>query len=102
MWEVAGVSDFQDFEKLTDSFEVFGIGEERRHSLYQLLAAILHLGNLKFKDHQVTSDSSSAAGCKVVNSDTLLLVAALLSTQQEGAASLLKQCGLHANEAAKH
>ena len=88
VWEVAGVSDFQDFEKLTDSFEVFGIGEERRHSLYQLLAAVLHLGNLKFKDHQVTSDSSSAAGCKVVNSDTLLLVAALLEVSVQN----LEQC----------
>lgn len=65
--------DKKGFEKLKMAFSILGMPEEGLQTVYQMLAAILHLGNVK-----VTGENA-----RIVNEDAVLLVAEYLGIPKE-------------------
>ena len=60
--------------ELRENFKSFGMGRRQQAQLFQLMAAILHLGNISFVDDPHKSDEP----CTVKNYSQLALVADLL------------------------
>eukprot|EP00756_Hemistasia_phaeocysticola_P030292 Hpha_TRINITY_DN16281_c3_g1::TRINITY_DN16281_c3_g1_i1::g.14845::m.14845/K10357/MYO5; myosin V len=58
---VAGVDDAVDYKEVRDAMRTVGIDEGDARSLYNVLAAVLHLNNLVFKDKESGGSSLSAA-----------------------------------------
>ncbi|KAI5956532.1 hypothetical protein KGF54_001007 [Candida jiufengensis] len=46
--EIDNVDDFKEFNLLVEAFKIMGFTSEQTQLVYQILAIILHLGNLKF------------------------------------------------------
>ncbi|KAJ8025311.1 Unconventional myosin-X [Holothuria leucospilota] len=63
------LDDKGDFQRILNAFRVMKFSEEQIKDVLQLLAAILHVGNLEF---------ITAGGAQVSNGDALLVVANLL------------------------
>ncbi|XP_071812274.1 unconventional myosin-X-like isoform X4 [Apostichopus japonicus] len=63
------LDDKGDFVKIRNAFKVMKFSDEQIADVFQLLAAILHVGNLEF---------ITAGGAQVSNSDALVVVANLL------------------------
>ena len=82
-WEVEGGSDEEDFERLLESLEVFGVNSSERDALWTVLAAILHLGDASFNEEQVKTDTTDTVGCSAGNPDSLTRAARLLGVPFE-------------------
>ena len=82
-WEVEGGSDGEDFERLLESLEVFGVSSSERDALWTVLAAILHLGDVCFIQEQVKTDTTDTVGCSAENPDSLDRAARLLGVPFE-------------------
>ncbi|RKP09587.1 chitin synthase-domain-containing protein [Thamnocephalis sphaerospora] len=70
---IPGVDDALRYQELVDAMRVCGMKSRARDQVFQLLAAILHLGELEFDDGELSDDA-----CVVRNHDQLEIVAALL------------------------
>lgn len=55
------VDDVKDFEFTDKALKHFGVNDTDRLAIYQIVAAILHLGNVVFED----SPEDSRGGCRV-------------------------------------
>ncbi|KAJ3298077.1 hypothetical protein HK104_011190 [Borealophlyctis nickersoniae] len=62
------------FAELRDHLKSLGVGRRLQAQIYRLMAAILHLGNIAFQDHEERPNDP----CTVKNHDVLELVAELL------------------------
>ena len=51
--KVTGRDDAKDFVNIKSAMEVLNFSEDDRWSVFKLLAALLHLGNIKYKGEQV-------------------------------------------------
>ncbi|KAI7742350.1 hypothetical protein M8C21_012040 [Ambrosia artemisiifolia] len=79
--KISGVDDAHNFIKLVDAFDTLGITRQDRENVFELLAAILWLGNVSFavtdEEHvePVADEASRSAarlmGCKM---DDLMMV----------------------------
>uniref|UniRef100_A0A8C8EEQ4 Myosin VB n=1 Tax=Otus sunia TaxID=257818 RepID=A0A8C8EEQ4_9STRI len=49
---ISGVDDADDFEKTRHAFTLLGVKESHQMTIFRIIAAILHLGNLEFQCHQ--------------------------------------------------
>lgn len=78
-----GTDDRQRFEQLKQAFKIVGLSNRLVAQICQLLAAILHIGNLQF-----TVDTLNHEGALVVNHDVLLTVAEFLGVSTEALAEL--------------
>lgn len=63
------------FKAIEHCFNIIGFQEEEVKSVYQVLVAILHTGNIDFV---ATENSHGGESCDVQNNETLLIVAKLL------------------------
>uniref|UniRef100_A0A8C4XAG1 Unconventional myosin-Id n=1 Tax=Erpetoichthys calabaricus TaxID=27687 RepID=A0A8C4XAG1_ERPCA len=71
----SSINDSADFKAVADAMKVIGFTQEEIQTVYKILAAILHLGNLKFgSDGDVTL---------IENSKLASVLGDLLSTRQE-------------------
>eukprot|EP00004_Rigifila_ramosa_P020691 TRINITY_DN5403_c0_g1_i2.p1 TRINITY_DN5403_c0_g1~~TRINITY_DN5403_c0_g1_i2.p1 ORF type:complete len:1321 (-),score=360.16 TRINITY_DN5403_c0_g1_i2:49-3759(-) len=61
-YEIAGVSDSNDFQRVRKAMAIIGLDEAAQKSIFRILAAILHLGNVEFTQ----SKRSDAAVMKEV------------------------------------
>ena len=78
-----GADDQAQFDKLKQAFKVVGLSNRLVAQVCQLLATILHIGNLQF-----TSGGASHEGAVVHNYDVLTIVAEFLGVSQEALAEL--------------
>lgn len=78
-----GVDDHHRFEQLKQAFRTVGLSTRLVAQVCQLLATILHIGNLQF-----TSDRSMNEGAVAVNYDVLTSVAEFLGVSQEALGEL--------------
>ncbi|PRP86414.1 hypothetical protein PROFUN_05333 [Planoprotostelium fungivorum] len=71
---IQGVNDADEFRATKHAMNVIGIPEQDQLGAFSLLAAVLHLGNLTFKE------KGAREGCGVVEKEGLNIVAQLLGT----------------------
>uniref|UniRef100_A0A670YQU6 Myosin ID n=1 Tax=Pseudonaja textilis TaxID=8673 RepID=A0A670YQU6_PSETE len=69
------INDSADFKAVADAMKVIGFGPEEIQTVYKILAAILHLGNLKFSVDGETP--------MIENSKLVSVIADLLSTKAD-------------------
>ncbi|XP_075971865.1 myosin heavy chain 95F jaguar [Anticarsia gemmatalis] len=68
------LDDVEDFERLHQALSRVGLTEEEKRSVYGVVAAVLHLGNVEFEE-----DTGPRGGCKVLpDSEPALATAAQL------------------------
>jgi chitin synthase len=73
------------FEACLKACEVFGINARAQTHMFQLLSAILHIGNIQFEENQDKKQES----CKVRNPEVVQLVAELLNLLPEAVSFFL-------------
>ncbi|WRT65066.1 uncharacterized protein IL334_002008 [Kwoniella shivajii] len=78
-----GMDDRQRFEQLKQAFKTVGLSNRLVAQLCQLLATILHIGNLQFE-----TGGNQHEGAVVTNFETLSTVAEFLGVSQEALAEL--------------
>ncbi|KAJ3370280.1 hypothetical protein HDU91_006422 [Kappamyces sp. JEL0680] len=74
----------QYLEVLKGNMKSLGIGRRQQHQIWQLLAAVLHLGNIQFKDGVTERDT-----CSIKNFPQLQLVADMLGTSPSALQTVL-------------
>nr|ODN91163.1 chitin synthase [Cryptococcus depauperatus CBS 7841] len=79
-----GVEDRQRFVQLKQAFKLLGMSSRLVAQVFQLLAAILHIGNLQF----AASTDPSHEGASVTNYDTIAIAAEFLGVSPEALAEL--------------
>ncbi|KAI8058435.1 chitin synthase-domain-containing protein [Syncephalis plumigaleata] len=67
--QIPGVDDALRYQELTEAMRVCGIKSRARDQIFQLLSAILHLGELEFDDGELADDA-----CVIRNHDQLEVV----------------------------
>lgn len=77
------VNDIEEFNSMDQALEHFGVSKEDKFSIYQIVAAILHLGNIAFEE----SPDDSRGGCRVKlepeSQEALSNVSQLLGVDQD-------------------
>ncbi|KAF0686959.1 Aste57867_21251 [Aphanomyces stellatus] len=73
MARLDGVDDAEQFQKTKHAMGTIGMGEEEQAAVMQLVAAVLHLGNLRFEKVPGQDD-----GCRLVESPTIEFLCTLL------------------------
>lgn len=58
MIEVPGLDEKQAFQETTEAMSVMGITEEDQQAIFKILSAVLHLGNLEFKQERNTDQAT--------------------------------------------
>lgn len=68
MTNVDGISDEKDFEEVQNSMNILKFSEEEKHTVFKLVAGVLHFGNVKFKvdKKETAEDGSSVANPEVL------------------------------------
>lgn len=77
--------DVDDYERLTRALDVLGFKQTEQESIFRVLAAILHLGNVAFGNF----DKSGMECARVSNEDVHGIVAGLLGVGSDGLADAL-------------
>ncbi|GMH63925.1 hypothetical protein TL16_g03840 [Triparma laevis f. inornata] len=60
-FEVENMDDREEFETTDNAMKSVGIGDKRRDAIFGVVAAVLHLGNVKFSPKQI----DDAEGCSI-------------------------------------
>lgn len=58
------IDDFMRFEEIDSNFKGIGLNDETRNNIYGLIAAILHLGNISYKE----KNEGHSDGCEIAES----------------------------------
>lgn len=73
------IEKFHDFESVDNAMVQLGVRDEERVKIYEILAAILHLGNVSFEENNCLE------GCKIAsNTKNHLIHATKLLRIQQG------------------
>ncbi|KAJ1977574.1 hypothetical protein H4R35_002241 [Dimargaris xerosporica] len=80
VFRVPNVNDALQFTDLCASMKALGLNRKYQKQIFQLLSAILHLGNIRFAD--LPDNFQSQEPCEVRNMDVLSLVAGLLGIDE--------------------
>ncbi|KAI6235171.1 hypothetical protein M3Y95_00022900 [Aphelenchoides besseyi] len=85
---VPGMNDVEEFACTDNAFDVMGFSKEEKDGLYKTCAAIMHMGEMKFKQKpreeqaEITEDMTNAANaCSLFGVDAEKFVNALLKPQ---------------------
>uniref|UniRef100_A0A2M4BA63 Putative myosin class v heavy chain n=1 Tax=Anopheles marajoara TaxID=58244 RepID=A0A2M4BA63_9DIPT len=69
------LDDYEDFRQLDEALGRLGLSETERVQIYSLVAAVLHLGNIRFEENP----EDTKGGCRITNdSEASLVVTARL------------------------
>ena len=71
--DVPGIDDVADFEETRKALKATGFGSKEQDAIFSLIAAVLHIGNLKFKEDEKTGSckiSSTATAAEMLGIDT--------------------------------
>ncbi|RHN80083.1 putative myosin ATPase [Medicago truncatula] len=60
-YELAGVNAAQEYLSTKRAMDIVGISQEEQDAIFRVIAAILHLGNIKFEKSEEETDSSVLA-----------------------------------------
>ncbi|KAL4436230.1 hypothetical protein ABPG74_015821 [Tetrahymena malaccensis] len=74
-FSVDSIDDTQLFKGIINSFNIMKFEEDLQITIFKILSAILHLGNIQFSNQSFSEGSSP---CTVVNEDVLQIVSSLL------------------------
>jgi myosin-1 len=74
-YTVPDINDEKEFVETKNALEMIGVSKDTQGRIFELLAAILHMGNLQFE--------ASGNGCKVTNKDVLKIVAYQLQLDEQ-------------------
>ena len=77
---IEGVSDEKEFEDMCSAMDTLDFSPEDKESIFSTVAAVLHLGNVRF---DVVVNSTSEDGSRVQNTNVSDIVASLLSVDSE-------------------
>jgi myosin heavy subunit len=59
---IDGVNEAEEFKQLTQALKIFEISDEVQHNMFKIVAAVLHLCNIEFKEagegSEVKNDAS--------------------------------------------
>ncbi|KAL5967023.1 Myosin-11 [Taenia solium] len=58
MIEVPGLDEKQAFQETTEAMSIMGITDEDQQAIFRILSAVLHLGNLEFKQERTTDQAT--------------------------------------------
>lgn len=47
------IDDYNDFQKLLDAFNRINVSADIRNEVFEIVAAVLHLGNIEFVDETI-------------------------------------------------
>jgi myosin-1 len=67
--DVPGIDDVEEFEATRTALKATGFGSKEQDAIFSLIAAVLHLGNLKFKEDEKTGScriSSTATAAEML------------------------------------
>ena len=78
MYTLEQVKDSDEFDKLKSAMAAFDLVGDRATNIFKVVAAILHLGNVKFKAQVLRRQGSDIDGCKVVDAKPMEAAAQLL------------------------
>ena len=92
-YTVQGINDVQEYADTVRAMNVIGISQENQTQIFQLISAILHVGNIEFKD----SKSAGGKKCQVTTPDSLDAAAALLGLTAANLATQLTHKTIRAN-----
>lgn len=97
------LDDYNDFQELDQALSRLGLSEGHRFQIYSLVAAVLHLGNIKFEDNPedskggcrmtASSEQSLNMTAKLLGCDTLELRQALISRVMQSKGGMRGQLG---------
>ncbi|EGG25290.1 myosin IE [Cavenderia fasciculata] len=76
--DVATIDDVADFKAVVKAMETLGLKDEDQNSIWRILASILHIGNITFKELPDQTVGTSSVG--VVDQKSLASAAACLKT----------------------
>ncbi|KAJ1910342.1 hypothetical protein IWQ60_010705 [Tieghemiomyces parasiticus] len=80
VFRIPDVNDALQFTDLCASMKALGLNKKYQKQIFQLLSAILHLGNIQFVD--LPDNFQSQEPCEIRNMDVLSLVAGLLGIDE--------------------
>ncbi|XP_054458163.1 myosin-7-like [Anoplopoma fimbria] len=69
---VASINDSEELNATDDAFDVLGFTQEEKNSIYKLTGAIMHYGNMKFKQKQ-REEQAEADGTEVADKISYLM-----------------------------
>ncbi|CAK4647567.1 unnamed protein product [Aphanomyces euteiches] len=78
MERLDGVNDAEQFQKTKHAMSIIGLSDEEQAAVFQLVAGVLHLGNLHFE-----KIPGQEEGCRLVESTTVDYLCTLLGVTQE-------------------
>lgn len=58
--DIPGVEEAEEFDNLRDAFTLMGLGEAEQNAIFGIVAGILHLGNVEFKESFADGVESAA------------------------------------------
>ncbi|VIO93824.1 Uncharacterized protein BM_BM4191 [Brugia malayi] len=64
------IDDYNDFQRLLGAFSHINVSEDIRDEVFEIVAAVLHLGNIEFLDETIDYKS----GCKLTKGSEIYLV----------------------------
>ncbi|KAK5577072.1 hypothetical protein RB653_002009 [Dictyostelium firmibasis] len=73
---IDNINDVEDFEHVKYAMNVLGLPEDKQFTIFSIVSAVLHIGNLTFEKSEKTQ---GAEGSEVSNKDTLKIIAQLLN-----------------------
>ena len=93
-WTVQGRDEVAEFEELLRAFAAINLEEDWQHQIWQILAALLNLGNVGFEDEKLAASSSKSKPILAERCTAALAQAARLMRVEEGAltSSLCETC----------
>ncbi|CCF57760.1 hypothetical protein KAFR_0D01140 [Kazachstania africana CBS 2517] len=73
--QIKGIDDAKEYQITVDALELVGIHKETQHSIFKILAALLHIGNIEIKkirnDASLSSDEPNLKlACELLNVDS--------------------------------
>ncbi|XP_049824224.1 unconventional myosin-Va isoform X2 [Aethina tumida] len=77
--DVAGVNDLEAFEETVNALNLLGFSETEQNDMFRILAAILHLGNIRFAECVIkTENQQDQEGCGISPKDVHMNLLAFL------------------------
>lgn len=77
-YEIDGVNDESEFDLTRQAMKTIGMGGKEQEAIFTFVAAILHIGNIKFKEEKRGSE-----GVKVADQSLVDYIASLLKIDGE-------------------
>ncbi|XP_045467550.1 unconventional myosin-Va isoform X2 [Harmonia axyridis] len=81
---IEGVDDYERFQEMVTALKTLGFSEDEKIGIFKILAALLHLGNLKFEDAIIKmGDEEDMEGCVIAEDHHFKALTDLLEVNAE-------------------